>query len=312
MKQSQSYKTEGVHRGRRLTSLYKFLFIAICTAGKPLGGIARQSVYHWLARKAYLVPEFKPHKDKWGNEFFLSPYLFIDRHIIAFGYYDLNLDLCLQGNVKPGMVTMDIGANIGTVTIHMAKLVKSYGVVHAFEPVPPILERLNGHVKLNKMEDVVRIHPIALSNGIGKMEVVYADEMTENQGMGSIANTDNEVVSLRCEIPTTTIDDFVRKNGVSHIDFIKIDIQGAETLLLEGGKDVFGRMSLDLLIEVSPSDLCFISKNSVDLMQMLSAFGYHMYEIEGGRPSKKINIEKTEPEWAADNIFCTKKQITSP
>jgi len=121
-----------------MASLSRALFYTLCALGKPFGGIRPRRIYNMLAKRGFeKKPCFKKHTDRWGNEFVLSPHLFLDRQIMISGQYDLSLHLFLRNILKPGMICMDIGANIGAITITMARSVSATGMVHAFEPVPP-------------------------------------------------------------------------------------------------------------------------------------------------------------------------------
>jgi len=149
---------------------------------------------------------------------------------------------------------------------------------------------------------------MALSNRIGSARIFYADEMTENQGMGSIVNTDNDVVSHQCNVQTTTLDAFVDQSRLPQIDFMKVDIQGAEIFLMEGGEKVFSTISPDFVMEISPLDLRCISKTSKDLIQIISGYGYKMYELGlKGKILHEIDPVTVKPDYTAGNIYCTKK-----
>lgn len=130
-----------------MNSLYRIAFRLLCLAGAPIGGIRPRRMYHWLARRGWHHPEFKWYHDRRGQKLLLSPHIHLDRCIIAFGEYDKELHLGLELCVKPGMTCFDIGANIGAVSLHMLKLVGRRGRVHAFEPVPPVFERLIGNFR---------------------------------------------------------------------------------------------------------------------------------------------------------------------
>ena len=193
----------------------------------------------------------------------LSSHIHLDRHIIAFREYDKELHLALELCVKPGMTCLDIGANIGSVSLHMSKLVGESGRVHAFEPVPPIFERLIGNVKKNQLSDVIQAQQIALSNYDGTAEIRYADALTENQGMGSVVRTEEKGLTMSVNVPTKTLDSFVAEHAVDNIDIIKMDCQGAEVFILEGGRKTFLDFSPDMFVEVSPIDLSYAGMNII-------------------------------------------------
>ena len=231
----------------------------------------------------------------------------MDRHIIAFGEYDKELHLALKLCVKLGMTCLDIGANIGAVSLHMSKLVGTSGRVHAFEPVPPIFERLIGNVKKNKLTDVIQAHQIALSNYDGTAEIRYADELTENQGMGSLVRREENILTMSVNVPTKTLDSFVAEHAVDNIDIIKMDVQGAEVFILEGGRKTLRDFSPDMFVEVSPIDLSYAGKNSKDLISSLSLLGYHSYEFCKGKIACRIQQDSINANYEVSNLMCSKR-----
>src|SRR5262249_26141004 len=150
------------------------------------GGIRPRRIYDILARKAFDRPEFQPFTNRWGDQLLLSHFYHIDRNILIFGTYDIDLHQALVRLLKPGMVAMDVGANLGEMSLHMARLVGRTGQVWAFEPVPEIHQRLRAHIQHNHAGDVVRAVPLALSDQTGQATIAAPDDQSDNQGLGSI------------------------------------------------------------------------------------------------------------------------------
>ena len=289
------------------TALYEFAFKILAVVGRPVGGIRPRRIYNWLGRRAFITPEFEWYRNVWDCELWLSPYYALDRSIIAFGSYDMELHLFLDRTVGSGMTCMDIGANIGEVTLHLAKKVAPNGRVYAFEPVAPLYTRLKKNVIKNGLDGVVSLHQTAISNQTGWAVMSYADETKENQGMGSLVNLENQVTKLSQETSTITLDDFVKEHDIKNIDLMKIDIQGAEGHLLEGGQDLFNRLSPDLLIEISPTDLSCAGLNSRGLCRMIENYGYHIYTIKGGSVERLVYADRVSADFSSSNVFCTKR-----
>jgi FkbM family methyltransferase len=205
------------------------------------------------------------------------------------------------------MVCFDVGANIGEMTLHMARRTSPSGRVYAFEPVPGVFARLSENIARNGMAQTINASRIALSRENGTARMTFADETFENQGRGSIANVDQKELSGFGEVQTMRIDDFVERDGVDRIDLMKIDIQGAEPLLLEGGPKVFGAMGPDLLIEISPEDLAGLGRSSQDLVGLLRGFGYELFAMHNGDVADRLP-QSVPPDFRADNIYCTKSR----
>src|SRR5688500_18227880 len=115
------------------------LYSALVRVGRPFGGIRPFRIMNWLRKTAWREPPVSSHfkwiTDAWGCSMKLHPYYLIDHHIIAQGTYDKPLHRCIQRSVRPGMTVFDVGANIGSVALHLSRCAGSSGMVVCFEPV---------------------------------------------------------------------------------------------------------------------------------------------------------------------------------
>jgi FkbM family methyltransferase len=140
-------------------------------------------------------------------------------------YEAVELDI-FEKLVKPGMVVLDIGANLGIYTITASKLVGSRGHVYAFEPVQENIRYLTENVALNAADANVTIVPQAVGDKAGTAE------------MGIAKNTGTHAIGAAAEFGTstmvkvTTIDRFMRGKK---IDIVKMDVEGYEGHVLRGG-----------------------------------------------------------------------------
>lgn len=125
-------------------------------------------------------------------------------------------------NVLGGDVVYDIGANAGFFTLLASKLAGPRGVVYAFEPVPRNLNYLQRHVSLNACENV-RILPIAVAATSGMARFAIAHNLSQ----GGISE------SGELEVQTRSLDDIVA-SGTARPNFLKIDVEGAESEVLAG------------------------------------------------------------------------------
>jgi FkbM family methyltransferase len=294
-----------------MRSLYATAFHALCRIGRPIGGMRPRRVYHWLAQRAYdrapRPEEFHWCRDRWGHRFLVHPYYHIDRHILFAGAFEADLLRFLERRVRPGMVCFDVGANLGQVTIHLGGLVGAGGRVHAFEPMPPVLERLRGHVEANDMAGRVRLHEVALSDTNGTARFHGSDAAGENQGQGSLVS-DLAVSAREIEVRTQRLDDFVAEHGIERLDLMKIDIQGAEPLLLAGAERTLAELRPDIVMEVSPEDLGFLGRTSRDLLRMLEARDYVARELLDARVGRTLRATEVAEDYSAANVLCTHRK----
>jgi FkbM family methyltransferase len=147
-------------------------------------------------------------------------------HSCVAGDYERANQELFVAHLRPGDVVYDVGANVGFFTMLAARLVGPAGSVVAFEPFPPALTALRRHVALNGLQNV-RVEPAAVSRQAG----VGAFSGHEQITMGHLADQGELKVEL------TTLDEAVRKAGRAP-DLLKIDVEGAERDVLEGGRSM--------------------------------------------------------------------------
>lgn len=280
----------------------------LVAAGKPVGGIRPRRIYDWLGRRAHANAEFEWFKNRWGANLLLSPHFHIDRNILAFGCYDTELHDAIEALVKPGMVCIDAGAHFGEAALHMSLKAGPKGEVFAFEPEPGIYERLIKHAERNEKKMRLCTVPMALSDRSGSATLYAVDEKEDNQGLNSLVNSRPQL-GRKIEIQMTTLDTFAKQQKLERLDFIKVDIQGAEMRFLRGGHETFKKFGPDILMEISPEDLKASGKNSRDLCDLLHLYGYRIYHMKKGEPTTEIDPQKVKPDFSATNVYCTKKTL---
>lgn len=141
------------------------------------------------------------------------------------GSYEYEQRLAFERMIHGGSVVYDVGAHVGFYTLLASKLVGPEGRVIAFEPLPRNLHFLRGHLRLNKIDNVEIIER-ALSDS--------EDEVSFSEGENSFnARIDP---SGWVTVQTATLDELVARAGLPAPDFVKMDIEGAEVLALNGAR----------------------------------------------------------------------------
>ncbi|HEX4466143.1 MAG TPA: FkbM family methyltransferase [Solirubrobacteraceae bacterium] len=141
----------------------------------------------------------------------------------------------LSRYVKTGDVVYDLGANIGFFAIMCSRLVGEAGKVYAFEPMPDNVKILRHNLALNKVTNVEVVER-AVSGSSGTAELFLspwsAAHSLNVEGASKKDNRGEEAGSII--VATTALDDFAGEDGVRVPDFVKLDVEGAEVLALEG------------------------------------------------------------------------------
>ncbi|HVO83573.1 MAG TPA: FkbM family methyltransferase [Syntrophobacteria bacterium] len=144
----------------------------------------------------------------------------------------------ISGNVKPGQVFYDIGANIGIYSIHAAERVGNKGKVFAFEPHSANFTRLLDNIAANHLEDVIIPCALALHDKDGFLSFRYSsfqagssDSQLSSSSDGPASEEQNKICELKYAV---SIDTLVASGKFSPPHHIKIDVDGNELFILRG------------------------------------------------------------------------------
>lgn len=129
---------------------------------------------------------------------------------------------------RAGWTVLDIGANIGIFAIQQAQ---RGARIHAFEPNPDCFRRLAKAVAANKLEGKISIYNLAVAASPGSGTMIVPDGFTPG---GSIVSVEDAALSEGPVFPVTSLDHFIPTSGISRIDLLKIDTEGAEVEILRG------------------------------------------------------------------------------
>jgi FkbM family methyltransferase len=200
---------------------------------------------------------------------------YIQRNIYFQGRYEIRETRLVERWLRPGDTFVDVGANIGWFTLLAARIVGTHGKVIAFEPSPPLHAHLQHNIELNDLEHV-RAQRCAVGAAPGR--AVLRGIRERNQGTGSIVRGDN--LSEGIEVDVVTLDGFLADTGTHRVRMLKIDVEGAEGLVLQGAADLLKSQRCDcLIIEVVDSYLRATGGSSTLLCGQLRAFGYRLFRI---------------------------------
>jgi FkbM family methyltransferase len=144
----------------------------------------------------------------------------------------------VQKLLRPGMTVLDVGAHHGLYTLLMSKKVGELGRVVAFEPSPRELRRLRRHVQLNRCRNVM-IEPFALADVDSEADFFVVDGVQDWCNSLRPPAVDESTSTVRVEV--RRLDDVLEKPGIVDVDFIKLDVEGAELSFLRGAERVLSR-----------------------------------------------------------------------
>lgn len=194
------------------------------------------------------------------------------------GRYDRLLRKVLRNEIKPGMTVLDLGANIGVHTLLAARLVGEKGRIFAFEPAPGNYGLLVRNLAVNGYTNVIPVKS-AVSNRSGQVRLFLNEEQSGRHNIYDHYHQNERAVT----VDSISLDEFF-KDKDSRIDFIKMDIEGAEMAALEGmGNLIRENRNLKLITEFSPGLLRSAGTSPEEFLIRLTQYGFKIYDVNAKR-----------------------------
>jgi len=180
------------------------------------------------------------------------------------GTYESEKQSTLKQFVKTGMTVFDIGANAGFYSLAFSRLVGVEGEVWVFEPSAENADYLLKHVRLNQLHNVNLIQAaVSDKNGI------VGFQTTGCHATGHITDTS------QCWVPTVSLDSLIAENIIPVPDVIKMDVEGAESLVLNGAKDLLKKKKTTLFIALHGDN------QKQHCAEILRSAGYEIHLLDG-------------------------------
>ena len=185
--------------------------------------------------------------------------------------------LISQQFIHSGDICLDVGANIGTFSVLIARLVGSDGRVFAFEPFEQTRQLLAKNLQLNDVANIVKIQSQVISDRINS----YGSRLnSKNMGATRFQENKNnsEDNNLESNFTSTTLDFWIRdRSEIQSLQAIKIDVEGMEIKVIQGATELLKKYQPILYIEVCKSQYKNYGFNIEDLEKILQDFGYHFF-----------------------------------
>jgi FkbM family methyltransferase len=264
----------------------KLLLSIADTAARYLPMGVKQNIYRlpWLARMVRgslnrAVPEGLSRVDVAGGGL-AGMSLWLDlksEKDYWLGTYEPDLQAGISALVKPGMVAYDVGANIGYISLLLAKAVGKTGRVYSFEALPQNLKRLDKHITMNDLQDRVEIIPGAVVDRSGPLRFWVGPSANMGKAEGSagrkpIENGDS------IEVEGLSLDDFASRQDHPQPDVVKMDIEGGEVLALPGMRQVLAHAKPLVFLELHGPQAARVA------WQEFIEAGYRLCNLSPGYP----------------------------
>jgi FkbM family methyltransferase len=263
--------------------------------------------FRWKSRFRNPLLEFIQKKNK-RNKYYcyikyadgikirLDLYDWLPQLMFVWGGIEFEATACFRHLLKPGMVFVDVGANIGYYSLMASKLVGSNGKVFSFEPWSRNRSLLEENIKLNNLSNITII-PKALSNEESDSTKIYLP-VDDNCGMPSLKKLNEENYTGDFELTsTTTFQDFLNTFKPGNIDVIKIDVEGSELNVLKGMSGSLADKNFNpvILLELIEFSLSNFSTSVKEIIDYLAGFGFKAYKINNFFNISEKNDYEEEP-----------------
>jgi FkbM family methyltransferase len=202
----------------------------------------------------------------------------------------------LRRLLLPGQQAIDVGANYGVYTLSIAQAVGPTGAVWAFEPASCTAAFLEQSISVNNFTQIV-LERSALSRVCGTAQLTVNDNSELN---ALVRDAESEGASET--VTLVTLDDCLQRFGWKNIDLLKIDAEGEEANIIEGGRGFFADLSPLILYEVKAGE-----EFHLELVDKFAALGFDPYRLVPGLDLLVPFDIAAQPDSYLLNLFCCKK-----
>lgn len=227
----------------------------------------------------------------------------IERALFMHGTYEEGTLRVIKQILRDGSRFIDIGANIGLMSLHAAKILGGKGKVLAFEPLSSTYDILLQNIKLNNFGNI-KTENIAIGSQNGTVDIF--ENRAVNRGSSSLIKPNNTESSNKT--PVKLLDKYLEEHRMNRIiDCIKIDVEGWELEVLKGAGATLSAHDAPICIIECSTLRPMYGGETQDIYTFLRKINsYRIFHLARGkeRPSKLVEIKEKENLPEHDNIFC--------
>lgn len=211
--------------------------------------------------------------------------------------------------IKPGNVVLDIGANVGLVSISLLKAQPKVDKIYAFEPLPDTFAKMKHNLELNGLPEKIYPVNVGMSDKAGtfdfylpgeneaasmqpNMDEFYMQESVDGHYTGK-----KKMDKVDCQV--TTVDKYVEENNIDHVNFIKIDVEGNERNVLVGGADVLKKYHPVVYCEMLRKHAARFGYHPNEIIDFMRKLNYSCYTFE----DKLVKFEEMTDDTVETNFF---------
>lgn len=228
----------------------------------------------------------------------------IDLSIALLGSFEPKVRNACAAFARSGAVVLDVGANVGALSLPLAEMVGDAGRVHAFEPTRRGVERLRANLALNpRLAARVSVHQAFLGRNEGRTprEIraqwpVVGSAAGRGEHGGAPCGTDGA--------RATSLDALWREGEFSSIDLVKMDVDGYESEVLEGATALLRHARPPIVMELAPAAHDEIGPRRFGrMLELLRDLGYRIRTLRGRvLPTDEASLRARVPAGSGVNV----------
>jgi len=217
----------------------------------------------------------------------------IGKLVFAFReHYEPELEY-LQTLLFPGATFVDVGANLGIYTLVASRIVGPSGSVIAFEPSVQSFPLLQKNIMLNSLTNVTAF-PVALSEKAGRVRLYHAGSCPSGNSLGHHPSFPGGFETVLAE----SLDDVLQRIPAGRVDVIKMDVQGAEELVLRGAQKTLTSKNPAIIFEFYPEGADLLGLSPSGAWNLLEGLGYEFFSVCSGSTISRIESPPIESDYA--------------
>jgi FkbM family methyltransferase len=246
--------------------------------------LQRQWTAHWplahgVALPRAIQPFFRPFTPVWVQvepnvRMLLDPDDYVAHTILETGSWEPESWAAVREHLGSGATFVDIGAHIGTYSLRAAPIVGPAGRVIAIEPNPETVRKLQGNIQASGAQTIT-VEPFACSDAEATLELFAGPQ--SNSGETSLSQTNasrDQQAGTSYKVRARPLDAILQEAGVTRVDAVKIDVEGAEVMVLKGAGHTLDRYHPVVLIEVVDQQLRSMGTSAKEVYEFFRAHGY--------------------------------------
>ncbi len=247
-------------------------------------------------------------EDVYGIRFIYYPWDTVPiKQSISRSFYDDEFG-AIRKLVKKDDVIIDLGANVGIHAAFMSKLVGEKGKVFSFEPVPATFDQLQETMVLNRIKNTQTYMQAAGDTEKLIPMSIFPEQFSAWNTFGKPEFEGVEPVGT-IKVPTVTMDRFCGRAKITHINFLKIDVEGFELQALRGSKDLLEKGAVDYIsFEISQVPLKGAGASATDVFKILEKYGYKSYRYD--KKADKFTGPYSDSAEFYENYYASQRDLT--